>query len=240
MFAKLPKILKSCSSETIFPTLPDRLLDINSFVNEYLEQHPDQAHRFIANILGHTVVALTQWGCTGSPEIRNFMVVYNDHGIENMAPPVYDEEGMKVHGYTTFGDDVTTSDSLLSAEGGDAMVCLEGGAQSFCQVINILRRGVPVHLVYNLRFADINMFSASRFLLQIREALSKNPHITKDELRAINEEQIVAFGDMMFNKKKGDYKTKRQLYKQAIEGLIDEELFRKIPELCTFYDAKAS
>ncbi len=35
MFAKLPKILKSCSSETIFPTLPDRLLgtDQNGIVD---------------------------------------------------------------------------------------------------------------------------------------------------------------------------------------------------------------
>lgn len=205
-------------------------LDANSFINEIIDEQPMLAQRVLANILGHTVVAITKWGCYVCPHVHNFVVVYNDSGMAE--DPKFNEEGRKVAGFTTFGDDVTMSDFVC-----DRLLCLEGGAQSFLQVVNVLQQGRPVELVYNLRKPeDAKMFSAARFLHLVEAAFVNAKAPDKEQVRAIFADYVKTLNSM-FNPAKPDYKTKKALFEKALNIFIDGGIFERVHALCRFYDA---
>jgi hypothetical protein len=205
-------------------------LDANSFLNEFIDEQPSHAPRILANILGHTVFAINKWGCYVSPHVHHFVIVYNDAGMTE--EPKFDAEGKKIAGFTTFGDDVTMSDYVC-----DQLLCLEGGAQSFLQVVNVLRQGNPVEVVYNLRKApDAKMFSAARFLQMVNTAFIGGKNPDKAQVRTIFQEYEKTL-KAMFNATKPDFKTKKALFERAIETFIEDGVFEQTHKLCTFYDA---
>jgi hypothetical protein len=206
-------------------------LDANSFLNEYIDETPGQAPRILANILGHTVLAIKKWGCYVSPLVQHFVVVYNGAGMTE--DPQFDENGKKTAGFTTFGDDVTMSDSIC-----DRLLCLEGGAQSFLQVVNVLRQHHPVEVVYNLRkAADAKMFSAARFLQMVDAAFVNGKAPDKEQVKLIFQKYAQSL-NAMFNTGKPDYKTKKALFEQAMDAFIEDGIFERTHELCTFYNAE--
>jgi len=195
--------------------IPRQQLDVNSFINEYLDDNPDQAPRVLANILAHTVYALKNWKCVVSPKVINFVVVYNEDGVEGAN-------------FTKFGDDVTISDNLLTAQDGDKVICLEGGAQSFNQATRSLELGLQVDYVSGLRQPEnYTMFSAAQFVSRILGAFKKNKEVTQPMVRDIAQGY---FGSLvqMFDPKKEDFYTKKSLF-DAAETKFEEQLFKRLP-----------
>lgn len=212
-------------------------LDVNSFVTEFLEQYQDQADKVIANIVGHTHIALTKWGTIGSAKVRNFTVIYNEAGITQ--EPVYNEHGIKIGGFTTFGDDIITSDNLLQASDGDRFICLEGGAQSFKQVTNALSLGIPVELVYNLRKPqNIPFFSAARFLKLIYDAFGVHDNLSKEQVREIYARYMSALKST-WDMTRPDHRTKKELFEKGINDFIENDIYKQVKTFCTFFDAQS-
>ncbi len=206
-------------------------LDTNSFVNEYIDEQPIQSRRILANVVGHTLFAINKWGCYVSPHVHHFVVVYNDSGMA--TEPQFDENGKKTAGFTTFGDDVTMSDFAC-----DRLICLEGGAQSFLQAVNVLQQGNSIEAVYNIRKpSDAKMFSAARFLQKVDAAFIAGKVPSKEIVRIIFTNYIKTLNSM-FNESKPDFKTKKALFDKAINAFIDGNLFERVHDHCRFYDAK--
>ncbi|KKR97018.1 MAG: hypothetical protein UU47_C0003G0005 [candidate division TM6 bacterium GW2011_GWE2_41_16] len=198
-----------------------RELDINAFISEYVDQNSQESYRVIANLVGHSHTAMTQWHCSASPLIHNFVVVYNDHGM-------IDEE------YTKFGDDVIVSDYILDPH--DTMVCLEGGAQSFKQVTNALQRGCRIFLADKLRKPANNVyFSTAFFLRLIHQASTQNNGqiLTKQQVHEIyqNYERTLK---SRFNLARPDHTTKKALFDQAINEFIEQGIYEKVLAQCVF------
>jgi predicted ATPase len=211
-------------------------VDVNTLVNEYANEHPGQANRILANIVGQTTVALNQWGTSGSSYIRNFVVVYNDAGVVDV--PRYNEKFEKISGFTTFGDDIVLSDYLFNAAQGDRFICLEGGAQSFKQAVNGLILNIPITCVYNIRKSENEkFFSAARFFNLINNAYDADQEPTIDDIKQIYKKYVVSL-DSLWDARRPDYQTKKILFEKAIKEFIDQGIYEKIPHLCTFYDAK--
>lgn len=208
-------------------------LDTNSFINEFIDAHPDQANRVLANVVGHTVWAIQQWHCYVSPHVRNFVTVYNNSGMNET--PQY-EADKQISGFTTFGTDVLISDFI----GLDKLICLEGGAQSFQQIVNALLQDIPVDLVYNLRTSSgETMFSAARFLKLIDDEFTEKQQLSKEVIIQIFNKYKSSLASM-FNEAKQDFKTKQALFDAAMHLFIENNLFQKVHVLCKFYDAKTS
>jgi hypothetical protein len=186
-------------------------LDINALVNEYIDSTPDQAYRFLANIVGHTPIALEQWECYGSTHVHNFIVVFNDTGMQNDM-------------HTKFGDDVIMSDHLLDPAHEDAVICLEGGAQSFKQVVNSLALDLPIELAYNLRApVGNNFFSTARFLLEIYNAFIKDQPPTQNTVLELYQQyRKTLLGT--WNASRPDHYTKQALFEKALTEFINNNL----------------
>lgn len=212
--------------------------DVNSLVSNYIDNNPAQAYRALGNILGHTHLALRLWGTFGSSLVRNFMVVYNDSGMQDN--PVYDANGKKVKGFTTFGDDVTISDYIFHASDSDYFICLEGGAQSFEQCTHALQSGIPILCVCNLRKPENKtMFSATHFFSLIdQEFINDVPPARERVLKVYND--YVKGLTTMFNEKKPDFLTKKEIFERAISAFIEGGLYMKVHTLCTFFNAEKS
>jgi len=211
-------------------------LDINSFVSEYVDKHPERGNSVIANILGHTHLALTKWGCYGSPYVKNYVVVYNDSPMSE--EPKYNENGFKVSGYTTFGDDVIASDYILQSKDKDKLICVEGGAQSFRQVVNALNNDINIELVYNVRKPENNeLFSTALFLKQINDLFVTGKVPSREAIEEVYKKYTSELKSM-WNTKKPDYKTKKEIFDFAINEFMNKRLYEKINKLCIFYDAK--
>lgn len=211
-------------------------LDINSFLNEYLDEHPKEAYKVLANILGHTHMALNQWhGVRGSGQVRNFVVVYNSDGMTK--EPAYNKEGVKTSGFTTFGDDIVISDHVLQPKEGDRIVCVEGGVQSFRQVMNALALNVPVDLIYNVRVPGREtFFSTARFLAKIKADFTDGQAPSPKAVRDIYDGYIATL-ESIWDTSKGDHKTKQALFDTAIDDFINKGIYLHINKLCSFKDA---
>lgn len=210
--------------------------DVNTFVNEYVDEHPDQAHRILANIVGQTIQALNQWGTSGSPNIRNFVVVYNNAGVVDV--PKFNEKFEKISGFTTFGDDIMMSDYLFSPKDNDRFICLEGGAQSFKQVINGLLSGVPTVLVYNIRKTENEkFFSTARFLKLINDGFDKGQVPSKEKVKEIYDAYVKTLVSL-WDARRPDYETKKALFEKAIQEFIDDGVYEKVGSICSFKNVK--
>ncbi len=210
-------------------------LDINSFVNEYVDNNPEKANQILANIVGHTVYAIKEWGCYVSPHIRNFVVVYNQDGMTKK--PEYDKRAYQIGGFTTFGAVVPTSDNLLQTSDGDEFYCVEGVVHSFRQVANSLKNSIPITLVLNVRKKEKEMFfSAARFFHQVSKALEENPELSPQGVHSLLEEYKKSL-HAIWDESKADYKTKKEQFDTTIDSFMQEH-YKQVPKFCTFIDAK--
>jgi predicted ATPase len=212
--------------------------DVNALVNEYIDQHPDQADRVLANIVGHIHIALNKWGCYASPLVQNFVVVYNDDGM--VRYPTYDDKGNKIGGFTVFSEDVIMSDYMLQAEDGDITMSLEGGTQCWKQIINMLSRSIKSELIYNIRVPHKqHHFSVARFL----KAIENNKPTTPEQVREVRkcyEEALEHLWDTtrQDNSDMNYGETKKKLLNECMEELINKNLYQRVSKLCTFFDAQ--
>lgn len=192
-------------------------MEVNSFVNELLNRMPNQSCRVLANVVSESHIAVEKWGCKVSQHVKNFIVVYNDAGtLEEKC--------------TKFGDDVFISDNLLNVADGDSIICLDGGFQSFRQVVNCLKLGLRIELVYNLRKpGGEKLFSTATFLNKVRIALGSNPRLAPQDIKNVFEE---------YSKTLNKIWAENSPEQAAMDYFIFSGLYSQIPVKCSFFDAK--
>jgi hypothetical protein len=191
-------------------------LDVNSFVNEYIDKNPARAERVLGNVVNQSKTAIEKWGCYVSPHIKNFVVVYNDHGSDP-------------HHGTIFGSDVIISDRFLSPQKNDRVICLEGGIQAFLQVCNSLLLDLPVTFVYNLRKDKIKgFFSTAEFFSILQQEIP----LTKDKIWELYE--IYSKTHHGWDPTRQDANTKKALFEMAMYRFLEDGAYKKIDTLCTF------
>lgn len=188
-------------------------LDINSFLNEYIEENPSEAHRVLANVVGHTLTALNDWGCKVSDKVSNFVIVYNDNGMQE--------------GFTKFGDDVIASDYIMSAEDDDLLLIVEGGPQSFRQAVNVLEKDVKVVALGNVREEkDRKFFSTAEFFDLVKIALVKNLDLTGQDVKQILDEYLV--NHEAWDPSRPDASTKAGLFYSTVDDFINKGIYKKL------------
>lgn len=191
-------------------------LDINSFLNEWVENDPSRASKVVASVVGHSVVALDKWGCRVTDKLKHFVVVYNDNGTSE--------------GFTTFGADVYASDNILRAEDGDYLVILDGGPQSFTQATNVMANGVMIKVLFNLRSDDNQgFFSAGEFFSLVQDALKSNPSLSQEGVKQILSEYLV--DHKAWDAKRNDASTKEKLFYGTVEKFIGQNIYQKLLNL---------
>jgi hypothetical protein len=157
---------------------------------------------YIANIVDHTIDAISMWKCQYLECAKQFVYVYD---LEK----------------TLFGSDIKVSDETC-----DMCIVLEGGAQSFAQVINCLSLDKNIVLLHGLR-TDENRkyFSVAEFFYIIKQ------NNTMD-IQKIYKDYID--NKLLINFKKGDAKTKKSLYDYAWKFFMDESIWTKLDN-CKIY-----
>jgi len=192
-------------------------LDVNALINECADQNKQKAHAILANVVGHSYTALTDWKCTASPYIRFFTVIYNDSGMADDT-------------FTKFGDDVQTSEALC-----DGMVCLEGGAQSFRQVVTALDKGFPVAFIGNIREEkDKDFFGTATFLHRVKKAHETYKNLSKQDVLNIYKEYEKTLKSP-WDPNRPDHMTKKKLFETALKEFIEKDMYTKVvSNLCFF------
>lgn len=189
--------------------------DTNYLVNQWLEADPTRYRKAMANVVDfHTVKAVEEWNCSIPSANQNFYMVY---------------------GNAQFGDDVISSDLLT-----DKAVVLEGGIQSFLQMINLLSFKIKMQCLYNIRGRvahisgrDKKFFSASEFLCALfQQTLGKT--LTKEQVENFKDEYLKS--RVLFDAKKPDAPTKQKLFDLAWRKFIKEQLWTRL-HLCHFVRA---
>lgn len=194
----------------------DGRMDANGAVGRYLAEHPEQAERFIGNVVcEHTPMALEKWGCSFAKEVRNFLLVHSEKGAR-------------------FGDDTIASDNLTNG----TVLMGEGGVQSFRQASYMLARGIPVIGVANLRGEKnpatrdpksgeyLSYFSASGFLNIVKSALGGEKSLSLEEVTEIQKDYFASH--VPANPNRPDFLTKQDLLKKAFEQFVGEEVWTKM------------
>ncbi|WP_010302523.1 hypothetical protein [Candidatus Odyssella thessalonicensis] len=188
-------------------------LDTNSLLNEYIEDNPHQAYRVLANVVGHSIYALEQWGCKASPQVKSYVVVYNENGMGER--------------FTKFGDDVTVSDYIQSPADGDMLLLLEGGAQSFKQAVNVLKKNVPIKALLNIREPERRLFfSAAEFFYLVKQELLRKSNLSQKEVRAILKNYLRTHA--AWDNRKPDADTKEELFSATVEEFIKDDIYKKL------------
>src|SRR6056297_61123 len=123
----------------------DNSYGVNTMVSRIADKNEAIAKKLIANVVSfHTPHAIKNWGCTTSNSCTKFVCVGPD---------------------AKFGDDIIITD-LMCGE----IICVEGGIQSFRQVLNMLILDRRVPLIHGCRTEEsARYFSCSRFLNYCRE-----------------------------------------------------------------------
>jgi hypothetical protein len=198
--------------------------DVNQIVNDWLEECPSRFKRAIANIVDfHSLKAITEWGCTFTPENKNFFLVY---------------------GNALYGDDIISSDHLT-----DIGLALEGGVQTFRQIVDLLSREKVVYGIYGLRgnanpdFWDektgryLSIFSAVEFLNILKCNLDlKNKNKVIDLGLLENFLRDYLRGRLLFDARNPAAKTKEALFYDAWRKFSLESLWYKLNN-CLFVQA---
>ncbi len=183
------------------------LADVNELVNHWMEQDPSHAKRVLANVvIPHTLQAI-EWGCTTSSCCKNFFIVHNS---------------------ACFGDDIAASDGLTQKA-----LCLEGGVQSFAQVVNFLSNGTSIKGIHGLRHnhhlttgapLERPFFSAMEFLHGIQD-IWVNTH---DERAIFNYTSDYLATRDLFDPLRPEAATKPALFELAWNTFWDQRLFERL------------
>lgn len=196
----------------------DAALDVNQLVNDWVDADKARSSRTLANVVDfHTVKAIRDWKCSISTSNYNFFVVYGD---------------------AKFGDDVISSDSLT-----DVAVCLEGGVQSFCQIVNFLDRKRKVVGIYNLRGSTnpayfdpetkqyMVYFSAGEFLSLLKSEVDRKKEITSADIEKFKDAYLKTH--QLINLRRPDAETKQALFDAAWTLFQEKRLWQRL-EICEF------
>jgi hypothetical protein len=184
--------------------------DVNQLVGNWVdaEAHHERSNRVIANIVDeHTVKALGDWKGTFSAKVRYFFMVYTD------TP----------HPSAKFGDDVVISAGLTNG----AAYVLDGGIQSFREMVSALCRHVPVYGWGNLRdlsnsdndryfdpTTKLPYLSAAEFLQYMKDSINDyHGEITEASLLAMANEYHHIHA--LYNRSSSVSDTKDALWNQA-------------------------
>jgi hypothetical protein len=224
-FAKqvLFDVLNKHPKHVILYGLTGGAADVNALVSAWINSDPEKQTRSIGNaVCIHTPMAIKAWGCEVG-DVTNTAVVYPD---------------------ALFGADVSLSDNFVpqydEAPGTSMGICLEGGAQSFSQVVNMLGLNIPILAVENLR-------GSTNSACAVNEKFT--PHFLTDHfvsslsqgsiIDAINQAEIGQpsyFPPEDFAKAIGKFKEKveRDLTKEDIVAILKELTLHKY---VTFFSA---
>jgi hypothetical protein len=121
----------------------------NGVVEDCLKLNSSLIAKVCANVVYRdSIKAIKEWECTFYEEIKNYLVVFAKEKD------------------CCFGDDIELSDKLA-----EKLLCLEGGAISFCQLINTLayHEKPDITLVYGIRDGE-PWFSAAELLAKLKKA----------------------------------------------------------------------
>ncbi|MCF7799617.1 hypothetical protein K9L05_01655 [Candidatus Babeliales bacterium] len=192
--------------------------DTNTLINEYINEHPEYSKKVFANI----VTDSGTYASDSSPFVHNFIFVYN-------------EDGQPTH----FGDDIFVSDYMLNSSDGDSVLCLEGGVQTFLQIVNCLKNNINIFCILNLRDRSRESeFSAARVVKVISNLLKSLPSINAQNRKLLENtigkiKNICLQGPDLVNLNPDSGKI--QMLQRAFNQLINEKLYERIKELCSFY-----
>ena len=181
--------------------------DVNELVSQWIAKEPEErSSRVCANVVDkHTVEAIESWpGITTSPHVKYFALV---------------------RGGALFGDDAPLSDFLTQRA-----FCLEGGAQSFCQIVNFLDKDVEIQGIFGIRNeADRIYLSACEFLQVLKNAVKQNEKIEATEIEKLKEAYLE--NHHLFNPARPDAGTKQKLFDSAWQLFVEKELWKKLRNL---------
>lgn len=196
----------------------DSRMDVNQCVSSWIDAKPARGAKSLANVISFTTPeVIRKFNCNVSSSCRNFFLVIGE-----------DKFG--------FGSDIISSDTLPKKG-----ICLEGGAQSFAQVMNMLEQNAEIHVLWNLRdpslaknfdadTGKIPTFSCGEFLYMLKQETN------------LNKEKVEEFVAKYFsthvlnNKNKYDANDKAGLFSLGIQKLIDKEIWKKL-DLVQFHQS---
>lgn len=212
----------------------------NALVAQILEDRPEQAERTLANAVDlHTPMALTKWGCVVSQQVSNILLVHSPEGAR-------------------FGDDIAASDGMTNKK----MICLEGGVQSFSQMVNCLGNDIPISAIFNLRgdknpstlnkdtgeylpffsAAEFVGFLQSKFATMAKDQAFDIAELSRVDLDRLKDEYLSkedgSVRRHLFNPYRPDAGTKTALFNAAWEKFIADKIWTKIPALCHVENAE--
>lgn len=220
-----------------------------SCVNDSLSQWRDNVGKgvpLIANIVDYgTTWVINDFNCTVSEAFDVLVFVYD----KNKGKPLFDKDGnpkidsktnkQKINPGAHFGSDTPISDNVP-----DELLCVDGGAQSFLQLINTLKQGKPVVALSNLR-GDENpgtkykdkdgveryhtMFSAADFFNMLSKETTQET--TAKEAKNLFDNYLAKYP--IVNPNKYDASTKNALLEEGFSKFIKNELWKTLPELYT-------
>lgn len=188
--------------------------DTNQLVNDWLDANSDRPKRTLANIVDfHTPQAIESWNSSILTSNRNFYMVYGD---------------------AKFGDDIISSDLIT-----DSAVVLEGGIQTFRQMMNLLLFDLQIHCIYNIRnkikpvvssFQYEGFFSATEFLDLLAQYIKTRTFqgfkIAEKDMEEFKNNYLRTH--FLFDPKKPDASTKQNLFDAAWRLFIQERLWTKV------------
>lgn len=197
----------------------DSTFGVNQLVNNWIDEDPSRAERTMANVVSHhTPIALEDWGCNIAASNTNFFLVYGD---------------------ARFGDDIVSSDTLCGA-----FVCIEGGIQSFSQLVNGLAKKKPVCGVFNIRGKNNpgclipetreygTFFSAGEFFAMLKDLKNqKGDDFSASDVEAAKESYFKTH--LLFNHHNKDASTKQALFDAAWKKFMENEVWKNV-HLCDF------
>jgi len=172
---------------------------VNTMTSLLADSCDSIGNKIIGNLVDfHTTHAIKNWGCTTSKECKNFVCVGPN---------------------CRFGDDIMISDLMCSE-----MICIEGGMQSFRQVVNmlLLERKVQCFIGARTKTEGERFFSCSRFL----QNFQNKEELSAEEIQKEIENFMQNF--VKYDKNKEDHKTKDPLFNDAIEKFIEYKLWKKL------------
>lgn len=183
--------------------------DVNQLVSEYIDNEPEQAKRFIANVVDfHSILAMEKWGSTVPNHINNFFLVYTD-GPEPSAK---------------FGDDIIVSDGLTN----DKALCLGGGVQTLRQMNAMLKNDVKMDAVNGLRNDSTDtlpLLSATEFFMGLKNHLASH-HTTKEHAASFVHSYLQKH--TLFDVARPDSGTKEALFQATMDQFYQDEIWKKL------------
>jgi inosine-uridine nucleoside N-ribohydrolase len=208
--------------------------EVNQLVSDWTDAESisgERSSRVLANIVDeHTMTAIQSWGCTVSENVNHFFLVYSDTPTPSVK----------------FGDDVCASDNITNHKA----TALDGGIQSFLQMINMICNDVPVQGITDLRdlsnHADMRRYdpqsklpylSAVEFLIEMKNKIIEfNGEITESVLDNMAADYLATHA--LYNRNKGDSETNQALWDTAWEKFVTVgwkkiELFSPMDEAIT-------